>query len=149
MARSYFTCTTPLMLLACKLWDLIVIGGLEQTSLVNLIFLSIAKVKARWRPILTCCLKNWMQKDRDKWSFNHLSWNIRTYSLMKQFMSCLGALCTSMAIGIKWCSSWSLLYLQILIMALTSTITLDGQLMTFVAIISHVKLVTTTLATKT
>jgi hypothetical protein len=33
-------------------------GGLEQTSPANAIFLSIAKAKAHWKAILTCCLKN-------------------------------------------------------------------------------------------
>jgi hypothetical protein len=59
---------------ACKLWGLIVIGGLEQTSLANAIFFSITKVKAQWRVIITHCLKNWVQKDKDKWSLDHLSW---------------------------------------------------------------------------
>jgi len=114
----------------CKLWDLIVMGDLEQTSHVNTIFLSIAKVKAHWRVILTRCLKNWMKKDKDKWPFDHLSWKRWTHSLIKQSISRLGALCTSMAIRIKWCPSWNLLYLWILAVALSSIIALAGQLMT-------------------
>jgi hypothetical protein len=38
--------TVPLMSFACKWCDLIVMGGLEQASLVNAIFLSITKAKA-------------------------------------------------------------------------------------------------------
>ncbi len=34
------------MLPACKLWDLIVIGGLEQTSHANVIFLFMAEAKS-------------------------------------------------------------------------------------------------------
>jgi hypothetical protein len=36
----------PLMSSTCKLWDLMVMGGLEQISFINAIFLSIAKAKA-------------------------------------------------------------------------------------------------------
>jgi hypothetical protein len=97
-------------------------GGLEQTSLANVIFLYIAKAKARWRAILTHCLKNWMQKDKDKWPPNCLSWKKHVHSLMKWSISCPGAQCTSMAIKIKWCSSWSPLYLQKLTMALSFAI---------------------------
>jgi hypothetical protein len=50
---------------ASKSWDLTIIGGLKQASSPNTIFLSIIKAKACWKPILTCCLKNWMQKGRD------------------------------------------------------------------------------------
>jgi hypothetical protein len=92
---------------ACKSWDLIIMGGLEQTSLVNTIFLFMAEVKARWKAILTWCLKIWMQKDKNKWSFNHLSKKRLAHSLMKWSISCLGVLCTSMGIEIKWCPSWS------------------------------------------
>jgi hypothetical protein len=78
---------------ACKSWDLIVMGCLEQTSHANAIFISITKVKACWRIIITCCLKNWMQKDKDKWPPNHLLWKRWAHSLMKQSISCLGAPC--------------------------------------------------------
>jgi hypothetical protein len=47
-----------LMLSACKSWNLIVIGGREQASLTDAIFLSIAETKACWKAILTHCLKN-------------------------------------------------------------------------------------------
>jgi hypothetical protein len=80
----------------CKLWDLIVVEGLKQASHVNTIFLSIGETKACWRAILTCYLKNWMQKDKDKWSFDRLLWQIQTHSLMKWSISCLSASCTSM-----------------------------------------------------
>ncbi len=152
---NYPTCgrklfpTAPLMLLTCKLWDLIIIEDLKQASLANVIFLSMAKTKASWKAILTCSLKNGMQKGKDKWLPNRLSWKIWAYSLMKKFMSCPNALCTSMAIGVKWCPSWSLLYLWNLILALSFATTLDGRLMTFVTTISHVRLLITTLATKT
>jgi hypothetical protein len=49
-----------LMSFTCKSWDLIIIGGLEQTSLANTIFLFITKAKARWRVILTHCFKKWL-----------------------------------------------------------------------------------------
>jgi hypothetical protein len=42
-------------------------GGLEQASPTNAIFLSIIEAKAHWKVILTRYLKNWMQKDKDKW----------------------------------------------------------------------------------
>jgi len=42
-------------------------GGLEQASLVNAIFLSMAEAKERWREILAHSLKNWMQKDKDNY----------------------------------------------------------------------------------
>ncbi len=61
MVGSYFT-HGPSMSLACKLWDLIVMGGLEQTSFANTIFLSITEVETHWRVILTHYLKSWMQK---------------------------------------------------------------------------------------
>ncbi len=32
------------------------------------------KGQRQWKAILTCCLKIWMQKDKDKLSFNYLSW---------------------------------------------------------------------------
>jgi hypothetical protein len=54
-----------LMSTACKSWDLIVMGGPEHASSANTIFLFIAKAKAHWKAILTHCLKNWMQKDKD------------------------------------------------------------------------------------
>jgi hypothetical protein len=72
-----------------------------------------------------------LQKDKDKWPPNCLSWKRRAHSLMKQSISCLGAQCISMAIEIKWCPSWNPLYLQNLIMVLNSTATFVGQLMTF------------------
>ncbi len=128
---------------------LIVMGGLEQASHANIIFLSIAKVKAHWRAILTCWLKNWMQKDKDKWPPNHLLWKRRAHLLMKRSISCLSALCTSMAIGIKWCPSWNPLYLQILTMALSSATTPVGQLMTLEATVSRIGSITTTSAMKT
>jgi hypothetical protein len=137
-----------LMLPTCKLWILIVVGGLEQASPANVIFLSIVKVKACWRTILTWCLKNWMQKDKDKWSLDRLSWKRWTHSLMKWFISCPSALCISMAIGIKWCPSWSPLYLRILVMVLSFVVASAGQLMTFKAIVYCVGSVTTTSATK-
>ncbi len=137
------------MSFACKLWDLIIIGGLKQTSHANTIFFSIIKVKAHWRVILTRYLKNWMQKNKDKWSLNHLSWKRWTHSLMKQSISHLGVLCISMAIGIKWHPSWSPLYLWILTMALNFTTTLAGQLMTLIITISHIESLTTTLTTRT
>ncbi len=137
------------MSLTCKLWDLIIMGGLEQGLPTNAIFLSIIEVKACWRVILTRYLKNLMQKYKEKWPSNRLSWKIWAHSLMKQSISCPGAPCTSMAIRIKWCPSWNPLYLWILIMALSSTTTLAGQLMTFKATISYVRSITTTLATKT
>jgi hypothetical protein len=99
------------MLLACKLWDLIVMGGVEQTSPANAIFNFIAKVKACWNAILTNYLKIWMQKNKDKWPPDYLSWKIRTRSLMKWFISRLNVLCTFMAIKIKCFPSWSFLYL--------------------------------------
>ncbi len=140
---------TFLMLPACKLWNSVIMGGLEQTSPANTIFLFVTEVKACWRAILTCCLKNWMQKNKAKWPLDHLSWKRWAHSLMKWSISHMGAPCTSMVIGIMWCPSWSLLYLQILAMALSSTIAPTGQLMTFVAIVFRIKLITTTLATKT
>jgi len=116
------------MLHPCKLWDLILMGGLEQASLANTIFLFIAKAKACWRAILTCYLKYWMQKGKDKWLPNRLSWKRRAHSSMKWSISCPGEPCTSMAIGIKWCPSWNPLYLWILTMMLISTTTHASQL---------------------
>jgi hypothetical protein len=78
------------MSLACKLWDLIVMGGLEQTSLANEIFLFIADIKAHWKVILTFCLKNWMQKNKDKWPPNHLSWKRWAHSLIETIHIMLG-----------------------------------------------------------
>jgi hypothetical protein len=121
--RKAISPTTLLMSLACKSWDLIVIGGLEQASLTHAIFLSIAKAKAHWRAILTCYLKSWMQKNKDKWSLNCLLWKRRTHSLMKWSISCPGVPCTSMVIRIKWRPSWSPLYLKILMMVLSFTTT--------------------------
>ncbi len=115
MVGNYLT-HGPFYVITCKLWDLIIVGGLEQASFANAIFLSIAKAKAHWRTILTCCLKNWMQKDKDKWPLDCLWWKRRTHFLMKQSISQLGAPCTSMAIEIKRCPFWNLLYLGILAM---------------------------------
>jgi hypothetical protein len=61
-----------------------------------------AQAKACWKAILTCCPRNWVQKDRDKWFFEHLSWKRWALSLMKQSISRPNVSCTSMAIGIKW-----------------------------------------------
>ncbi len=44
------------------------------------IFLSIAEAKARWKAILIRCLKNWMQKYKDKWPLDHLSWKKWAFS---------------------------------------------------------------------
>ncbi len=41
----------PLMSSTCKLWSLIVIGGLEQAFPINAIFLSIAEAKVCWKAI--------------------------------------------------------------------------------------------------
>ncbi len=139
----------PLMSLTCKSWNLIIIRHLEQSSLVNAIFLSIIKAKTCWKAILTRCLRNWMQKDKDKWRFNYLSWKRWAHSLMKWSISWPDVPCTSMAIGIKWCPSWNLLYLRIWTMALSSVSTPIGQLMTLKATIYYVMSITTTLATKT
>jgi len=136
------------MSLACKLWDLIVVGVLEKTSLVNAIFLSIVEAKAHCRAILAYYLKNWMQKNKDKWSFNRLMLKKRAHSLMKRSISWLGAPYTSMVIGIKWCFSWNPIYLRILAMALNSTATPASQLMTFKDIISCVELIITSSAMK-
>jgi hypothetical protein len=100
-----------MQILTCKLRGLIVIGGLKKPSFINTIFPFIIEVKARWRAILTHYLKNWMEKNKDKWPFNCLSWKSWTNSLMKHYISHSGALCISMAIGIKWCPSWISLYL--------------------------------------
>jgi hypothetical protein len=54
-----------------------------------------------------------------------------------------------MAIKIKWCPSWNLLYSWILAMALNSTIAPVGQLMTLKVTIPYIESVTTTSATKT
>jgi hypothetical protein len=114
------------------------------------------EVKARWKSILThwkailtCSLKNWMQKDKDKWPFDQLSWKRWAPLLMKRSISHPGVLCTSMAIGIKWCPSLSPLYLQILTMVLSSTTTLVGRLMAFKVTFTYIKSITTTLTMKT
>jgi len=141
-----------LMSLSCKSWDLIVMGGLEQTSLANTIFLSITKVKTHWKAILTHYLKKWMQKDKDKWLLDRLLTNtlldetiyITPRCAMHPYVSC-----TPMAIIVKWCPSWNLLYLQILIMALSFITTLIGRLMALKATVSHVMSVTTTSTMKT
>jgi len=57
---------------------------------------------------------------------------------MKQSISHPSALCTSMAIGIKWRPLWNLLYLQILAMVLSFATTPISQIMTFEATVSHV-----------
>jgi hypothetical protein len=124
-------------------------GGLEQASLANAIFLSIAKAKACWRTILRCCLKIWMQKDKDKWLPNYLSWKTQTHFFMKWSISHPSVQCTSMAIEIKWSLSWNLLYLWILVMALSSIIALASWLMTLKAIVSCVGSITTISITKT
>jgi hypothetical protein len=64
--------------------------------------------------------------------------------LMKQSISRQGALCTSMAIGIKWCPSWSPLYLWILVMVLSFITTFAGQLMTFEATFFRIESISTT-----
>jgi len=132
-----------------KSWNLIVIRGLKQASPANAIFLSIAKAKAHWKAMLARYLKNWMQKNKDEWPPNHLSWKRRAHSLMKWCISHLGAPCTSMAIKIKWCLSWIPLYLRILAITLNFTTTPTSQVITFVATIFHVKSITTTSTTKT
>ncbi len=132
---------------ACKLWDLIITRGLEQASSINAIFLSIVEAKACWRAIVTC-LKNWMQKDKDKWFLDRVSWKWQAHFLMKWSMSCLGVSCTSMAIRIKWCLSWSPLYLWILAVTLSSAVALVGWLITLKATISYVEVVTITLTMK-
>ncbi len=87
-----------------------------------------------------------MQKDKDKWPHDRLLWKRRACSLMKWSTSHLGVSCTSMAIKIKWCPSWSFLYLQVLTMALSFTCTPASWLMTLEATISWIKLVVATLA---
>jgi len=124
-------------------------GGLEQPSFANAIFLSIAKAKACWRTILRCYLKIWMQKDKDKWLPNCLSWKTQAHFFMKWSISHPNVQCTFMAIEIKWSLSWNLLYLWILVMALSSTITLVGWLMTLKAIVFCVGSITTISTTKT
>jgi hypothetical protein len=89
-------------------------------------------------------LKNWMQEDKNKWPLNHLSWKRWAHYIMKQSISHLTVTCISMAIGIKWCPSWSPLYLQILTMVLSFTTTLVGRLMTFKAIVFHIRSITIT-----
>jgi hypothetical protein len=76
-------------------------GGLKHASFANRIFLFIIKVKTCWKVILTCCLKIWMQKDKDKWPFDSLSCKRWAHSLKKRSISRLGAPCTSMVIGIN------------------------------------------------
>ncbi len=85
---------------ACKLWSNSN-GSLKHTSCANVILLSIAKAKAHWKVMLTHCLKNWIQKDKDEWFLDHLSWKRRAHSLMKQSISCLDVLCTFMTIEKK------------------------------------------------
>jgi hypothetical protein len=137
------------MSLTCKSWDLKVIRGLEQASPTKVIFLFITETKAHWRTILTCCLKNWMQKKKKKKKhFNHKSWKRWKCYLVKWSITHSGAPCTSMAIGIKMCPSWSHLYLWILVMMLSFVAAPVGQLMTLVTTVFHVGLITTTLATK-
>jgi hypothetical protein len=41
-------------------------GGLEQASPANVIFLSMAEAKACWRTILTSCFEKLNAKDKDK-----------------------------------------------------------------------------------
>ncbi len=96
--------------------NLLIMGGLEQASPANVIFLFMVKAKTHWRAILTHCLKNWMQKNKDKRPIDCLLWKRQAHSLMKRFISCLSVLCTSMAIRIKWFPSWNPLYLRILTM---------------------------------
>ncbi len=90
-----------------------------------------------------------MQKDKNKWPPNHLSWERWAHSLMKRTISRLGAPCTSMAIIIKWFPSWSPLYLLILTMVLNFTIIHANQLITFETIVSRIKSITTASAIKT
>jgi hypothetical protein len=52
------------MSLACKSWNLIVIGALKQVSLVNMIFLSITGAKACWKEILHIAWKTGCKKMR-------------------------------------------------------------------------------------
>jgi hypothetical protein len=106
-------------------------NGRSRTNITDHeIFLSIVEAKAHWRAILTNCLKNWMQKNKDKWFFDRLSRKRWAHSLMKQFISHMNVPCTSMVIKIKWCPSWSLLYLRILAMALSFATRPIGQPMT-------------------
>ncbi len=77
-----FSPTAFLMSLACKSWDLIIMRSLEQTSPTNAIFLSIIKAKTCLKTILTHCLKNWMQKDKDKWPCKCLLQKKWAHSLM-------------------------------------------------------------------
>jgi hypothetical protein len=81
-------------------------------------------------------------------TFDYLSWKRQTHSLMKQSISHM-ALCTSMNIGIKWFPLWSLLYLWILVMALSFATAPIHWFITLIAIISCVRLITTILITKT
>jgi hypothetical protein len=82
------------------------------------------------KAILMHCLKNWMQKHKDKWFFDCLLWKRWAHSLIKRFTSCSHAPCISMTIEIKWCLLWNLLYLAILSMVLSFTTTAVDQLMT-------------------
>ncbi len=124
-------------------------NGRSRTNITKTIFLFTLEAKACRRAILTWCLENWMQKDKDKWPLDRLLLKKWAHSLMKWSISCLGEPCTSMAIGIKWCPSWNPLYLWILIMVLNFVATPIGWLMTFKATIFCIKSITTTLATKT
>jgi hypothetical protein len=94
-------------------------------------------------------LKKLNAKDKDKWPLKCQSWKRRAHSFMKWFISRLGAPYTSMVIRIKWCPSWDLLYLRILVMVLCFATAHVGQLMTFENTVSHFRSITTTLATKT
>jgi hypothetical protein len=140
--------TTLLMSPACKSWNLIVIGGLEQTFLANTIFLSITKAKTCWKTISMRYLKIWIQKENDKWPFDHLSSKRRPHTLMKWSISCLNVLCTCMDIKIKWCPSCPL-YLWFLTMALSFAIAIASQLMTHIVVMFRVGLVTTISSMKT
>jgi hypothetical protein len=85
MVGSYLT-HNLLMSPTFKSWDLIVIRGLEQASHANAIFLSIAKAKAHWKAMLTCYLKNWMQKNKDELPPNHLPIMKKTSTLPNEMI---------------------------------------------------------------
>jgi hypothetical protein len=69
---------------------------------------------------------------------------------MKWFISHLSASCIFMAIEIKWCPSWNLLYLEILAIVLSFIIApVVGRLITLKTTILRIRLVTITLTTKT
>jgi hypothetical protein len=134
---------------ACKLWYLIIMWGPKQTSPTNIIFLSITEAKAHWKVILTHCLKIECKKTRINDLLIVYRGKKQACSVMKQSISHMGVLCTSMAIGIKWCPKWNFLYLWILVMALNSVAAHVVWLMTVKATVSHVKSIATTLAMKT